>query len=479
MTFVPRTISAEEERRQSGTFGRRLVWLFFRLGAGRVLGLGLFLGGLLRYRSYSRPVLGLWSYSFCLFLLTVGALWLAELARSLRVLRLPNTDFGSGSSTIAKFSDLAILSWGAASFLDAGDAPDNALRFTELVFFGSMVPAAAILEWTTLVLLFLATATFVIPRLKGKWVQVGLAVGTILVLALIGEGIFRIKVAVAPQLEPFPTNSQMIWKRRNVKLNREGWRDVDHAIPRPGGTRRLLIVGDSFAYGLGIAHTDDRLGEKLAKKLAAMTGEQWEPITAVAFETGSGNTLGEIQLLNRAVVYQPDLVLLIYVFNDMDYLFPKGPRNKTIFESAAKFHPAMILFRNSYLFQKLYMYSKMVYWRLTRAEWGQEYEDARLVSRHLEDVARFVAIGRQAGATVRVVPFSIRIVYSSEWRHHYKSFVDQARAYGIPVCSLEKVFDGFTYDELNINVFDGHPNEKANRLAADAVAECLTAELKN
>ena len=135
-----------------------------------------------------------------------------------------------------------------------------------------------------------------------------------------------------------------------MKLNREGWRDVNHAIPRPGRIRRLLIVGDSFAYGLGIPHTDDRLGERLTKKVVAMTGEHWEPITA---SFGGGNTLDEIQLLNRAVVYEPDLVLLIYVFNDMDYLLPKRPRDKTIFESAAKFHPAMILFRNSYLFQEL------------------------------------------------------------------------------------------------------------------------------
>src|SRR5262245_36727107 len=231
--LVSGAVSAKEEGRKPGMFGRPLVWLFFHIRAGRVLGLGLFLASLLRYRSYSRVVLGLWSYSFCLLLLTIAALWLAELVRSLRMLRLSNTGLGSGRSATGMFSDLAILSGCAASFLDACDAPANAFRFTELVFFGSIVPAAAILEWAALVLLFVAAAAFVIPRLKGKWVQVGLAVGTILVLALIGEGIFRIKVAVAPQLEPFPTSSKMIWQRRYGKLNREGWRDVDHAIPRP------------------------------------------------------------------------------------------------------------------------------------------------------------------------------------------------------------------------------------------------------
>ncbi|MGB2887246.1 MAG: SGNH/GDSL hydrolase family protein [Candidatus Acidiferrales bacterium] len=458
-----------------GNLGSRFASLFFRIRAGRVLGLGLFLTGLLTYRSFNRAVFGFWSYGFFLFILAVSALWLAELASSLRMLRLSNADFGSGGCAVAKLLDLAILTWGAAFFLDARDTPDKALRFAELVFFGSILPAAALLEWITLVFLFLALVIFMVPRLKGKWAQGGLAVGTILVLALVGEGICRVKVAVSPQLEPFPTNSQALWKRRYVKLNREGWRDADHAISGEAGTRRLLVVGDSFAYGLGIAHIEDRLGELLAKKLVTMTDERWEPIN-VSF--GGGNTLDEIELLNRAVIYKPDVVLLIYVFNDMNYLLPATPEDETIFKPGGKFHPVMILFRNSFLFQELYLYYHIVYWRLTGADFGKEYEDAQLLSRHLQDVARFVSIARQAGANVWVIPFSIRIVHSPQWLHRYRTFVDQARAHSIPVCSLEKSFDGFTYRQLNINMFDGHPNERANLLATKAVAECLGTELR-
>jgi len=54
MGFMPRAVSAEEGRGQSGAFGRRFVRLFFCIGTGRVLGLGPFLAGLLRYRSSSR-----------------------------------------------------------------------------------------------------------------------------------------------------------------------------------------------------------------------------------------------------------------------------------------------------------------------------------------------------------------------------------------------------------------------------------------
>lgn len=472
MSFVSNTLSEREGGLKSGPLRGHLVGLFFRLRAGRVLGLALFLAGLFRFRSYhSRPVFGLWSYPFFLFLLLISAVWLVELARSLRVLRLRDSSFHSDRSILAKLLDLAMLTWGAASFLDAGEAPLNAGRVTELVFFGSIVPAAAILEWIALLLLFVATAAFVAPRLKGKWARVGLAVGTVFALAVIGEGILRTKVAVAPQVQPFPTSSHMAWKRRYVRVNREGWRDVDHAIAREAGTRRLLVVGDSFGYGLGIVRIEDRLGEQLARKLSTATGERWESMNV---STGGANTLDEILFLNRAIAYRPDLVLLTYVFNDMDYLLPSA--HVDVFESRGKFHPFLILFRNFYLFQELYMDSHIVYWRLTGADFGQEYENAQLLSRHLQDVARFVELAEQAGATARVVPFSIRIVQSPQWRRRYKMFVDRARAHGIPVCSLEKTFDGLTYGELNINAIDGHPNEKANLRAANAVAECLTAE---
>jgi hypothetical protein len=108
------------------------------------------------------------------------------------------------------------------------------------------------------------------------------------------------------------------------------------------GIHRLVIVGDSFEFDLGIPRLEDRLGEKLTNKLMAMTDEHWEPITA---SYGGWNTLDEIKPLNRAVIHQPELVVL-----NIDYLIPSPPKTKTIFDSAQKFHPLMILFRNSYLF---------------------------------------------------------------------------------------------------------------------------------
>lgn len=459
-----------------GILGREVVGVFLRFRLGRVLGLALLVAGLCCYRSYeNRPVMGLWSYPFFLVIVVASSLLLAAVVLSLWASVRANRGYGVSQSSAMISIDLAILFWGFAYFLSAFDAPANAGRVTDLNFFGSVMPAAALLEWIALVLLFVAVAGFIIGKLTGGWAKAGLAVGAILVVALVGEGIARVRVAVAPVTEGFPTNSSAVWARRYVKLNHEGWRDMEHPISRDPTTRRLLIVGDSFAFGWGIPRVEDRLGEQLEGRLERRTGVRWELLNASRLDS---NTLDEIRFMQRMAVYKPDVVLLIYVFNDLDYLFPVTPRDSPSDQSSwARFYPQWLLYRNSYLFQEVFVRLRLIWYRIRQDQGPDPYRDALLVSRHLADVARFVAIAAQSGATGRVVPFDVTIVRDGSARSRYQEFAQQAVAYGIPICSLEKTFNGYAYPDLTINALDGHPNETANRLAAAAVGDCLTTQV--
>jgi hypothetical protein len=418
----------------------------------------------------------MWSPTVAVFFACVGCLWLAELIRLRRAYGKAKADPTLERSSSMQLLDVAVFAWGAAYFLDAGAAPQNAGTIADLVFFGSIEPIAAILQWFTLILLFLAAARFVAPRVKGrrKQAQIALSVGTFLVLGLLGEGVCRFQALVFPTLETFPTYSTMIWKQRHVSLNSEGWRDSEHRMVAPAGEHRFLVIGDSFAFGLGIANINDRLGEQLVPRLERITGQTWKSINA---SFGGGDTLDEIRLLKRALIFKPNMVLLIYVFNDMDYLLPKQPQQETIFQRNAEFNPFMILFRNSYVFQELYMDWKLVYWRFTAKDFGQGYDHPNLLARHMKDVRRFVDIARQTGARVLVIPFSIRVVDSSLWRTRYHLFLEQARADGVPICSLAHAFDGYHYTQLDVSEFDGHPNALANHIAARVVAGCLRTEM--
>ena len=48
--------------------------------------------------------------------------------------------------------------------------------------------------------------------------------------------------------------------RTHVRLNRQGFRDIDHALKADPGVRRLLVVGDSIAFGWGVPDPKDRFG---------------------------------------------------------------------------------------------------------------------------------------------------------------------------------------------------------------------------
>lgn len=450
------------------------VRAFWRFRLGRLLGLALFIAGLCSYRSYeSRVVLGLWSRVFFALIVVATALLLVELLRSFLRPSL------GGLSRPAKLLDLAFVSWGTAYLLSARDAAVNGGRIADLNLFGSHMPAAALLEWTALLLLVLAARAFVSAKVNEKWIQVRLAIVTTLFLFLLGEGIARVKVAVAPATQGFPTLSSTVWGQRYVRLNREGWRDAEHRLSAAPGTRRLLVVGDSFAFGWGLRRVEDRVGERLATWLNTRGGAHWESLNA---SKGDSHTLDEIGYLERMSVYKPNFVMLLYVFNDIDYLAPVTRREGPFAAGRSflyRFHPLWLVYKNSYLFQEIFVRLRMIYYRVHGDDRPDPYADPLLLSRHMADVARFTDLAKQEGAVVRVVPFDLAVALDPKVRSRYERFVQQASADGVPICSLEKTFDGFSYRDLTVNALDGHPNEIANHLAAEAVALCIAPDTGN
>ena len=442
----------------------RIVGFLLQYRAGRILGFLLFFAGILQYHSYKKQILGLWSYSFLLVVMC------AALVILFLLLILPRKHF----------IDLAVFCWGLAYFLSALDSPDNASRITDLNLFGSVQPVAALLEWLALVILFVAAARM-IPQLNDRWSGLGIFTATILLIALAGEGYCRIKVAISPEMQSLPSYSTEAWKRRYVRLNSEGYRDVEHSLARDPAKSRLLLVGDSFGFGWGIRRLQDRLGEQTALRLSAATGKSWEPINA---SVPGADTMDEIGYLTHMVDYQPNAVVLIYVFNDIDYLIPKINIARQL-----RNYWVRVLWHNSYLFQELFARLRMIYYRfrrpgpalpsavsdeITDSEFAA-YANPEMLSHHLADLARFVEIGQKKGANMLIVPFDLSFSVQHRALLRYQEFVRQAQARGIPVCSLEHTWDGLPYRSLAVSSTDGHPNEAADRLAADAIAKCFLA----
>ena len=168
------------------------------------------------------------------------------------------------------------------------------------------------------------------------------------------------------------------------------------------------------------------------------------------------------------------------MFNDINYLRPKdeyaGPIRapKSLLD---RLQPLWLLYNNSYLFQELFVHGRLVYYQFGGGQREDPYMDAARLSRHLEDVSRFVATAKETGAIVAVVPFEHRNLATAEKEARYRRFVESATQAGIPVWPMTETFAGHPLDQLSVNKLDGHPNELAHGLAAAAIADRVLAEL--
>ena len=99
--------------------------------------------------------------------------------------------------------------------------------------------------------------------------------------------------------------------------NSDGIRDREVDRPAPPGEFRILAVGDSFTFGQGVAFDDcypQRLQRELNRPGAARR------IRVINAGKAAANTDWEFRYLEgRGAVYQPDLVLVQFYANDVEY----------------------------------------------------------------------------------------------------------------------------------------------------------------
>jgi len=107
--------------------------------------------------------------------------------------------------------------------------------------------------------------------------------------------------------------------KEGIQTNSLGIRDREYQIPKPQGTFRILILGDSIAYGLNLKRKD--IFSKSLQELlnSAQHKINYEVINAAI---PGYNTMQEyIAFVNKWYVYKPDLVLVGYCSNDMGPAF--------------------------------------------------------------------------------------------------------------------------------------------------------------
>ncbi|MCC6802931.1 MAG: SGNH/GDSL hydrolase family protein [Anaerolineae bacterium] len=131
--------------------------------------------------------------------------------------------------------------------------------------------------------------------------------GTLVVLLAVGEAYFRFLYA-APEGRLASNN----WMARYWHTNSAGFRDREWQEADWRDKTTIAVVGDSFTAGWGIVDPADRFADVLAQRL----GDAY-----AVFNLGvpGASTPEEQHTLERAPDPTPDVVILQYFLNDIDY----------------------------------------------------------------------------------------------------------------------------------------------------------------
>jgi lysophospholipase L1-like esterase len=99
--------------------------------------------------------------------------------------------------------------------------------------------------------------------------------------------------------------------------NSLGFRDREHAVAKPKGVYRVVVLGDSIAAGLHVEHNQD-VFPPILEQLLDQAGLHAEVINLAV----SGyNTQQEVEMLReKGLQYHPDLVLVAYTMSSREHL---------------------------------------------------------------------------------------------------------------------------------------------------------------
>jgi GDSL-like Lipase/Acylhydrolase family len=306
---------------------------------------------------------------------------------------------------------------------------------------------------------------------RGEIALVLASIALVLTLAEVGA---RLLGAGTPRPSGYaPVNTR---RRGMSPTNAKGYRDNEHPLAKPAGVRRLLSLGDSFAWGAGIEF-EDTYPQRLERSLSRRRREPWR---VVNLALPGMNTVDEAsQLVQEGFAYGPDIVLVGYVLNDSEDSEAAEARRARDWAEERQQKREPRLFDRSALY-------RLVAGRL----WATAENRRRIAgykSMYAADAPGWVAAQKALKlmgglCRERGVPFVVTIfpLFGQPLDDRYPFADIHARvreassAAGAKVIDLLPSYRGLRWDLLVVDgVEDEHPNEIAHRIAADVISKAL------
>jgi len=253
-----------------------------------------------------------------------------------------------------------------------------------------------------------------------------------------------------------------------IKTNSLGLRDREYNPQKPEGAKRVILLGDSFTMGWGVASED--LYSKRLERILNSSGGSYE---AINMGTGNYNTVMELELFKwKGLALAPDLVILMFFLNDTEPV----PRERTGLTYAVVGHSYFA----SFLFDRL---TRLRSRFLRNFEWSTYYRDlySSKNSASLAAAARatreIVGLCNQRGIRLLIVNIpELRELEPYQFGYatdYIRGLAEEAR---VPFLDLLPALRPYPPQSLWVSNEDPHANSKANAIIAQAIYEKITTE---
>ncbi len=142
--------------------------------------------------------------------------------------------------------------------------------------------------------------------------EIALLLAAVLVALLVAEGAARLVGGAGASGGYAPLRTG---RRERQPTNALGYRDLERVQPKPAGVRRLVCLGDSFTWGVGVLF-DDAWPQRVERTLSRTRGERWEAVNLA--EPGMNAVQQVSRLDSEGFGYEPDVVVMAWVMNDSE-----------------------------------------------------------------------------------------------------------------------------------------------------------------
>lgn len=316
----------------------------------------------------------------------------------------------------------------------------------------------AALFWVSLSGLLVLPVIRIPSRAVWRWLIVCLG----LVISFVAvEGVLRASMPI------------MIHQDAEAALYRDnslGYRDVEHELAKPTGTKRILVLGDSVTYGARVKVEEmysTRIGDLLRE---ANPGIKFEIIN---ISRPGWNTPEELSaLIKHGLPLKPDLVILGFVLNDAE---PAGP--------AFKIYPLLPQSLNSQLsWYYLTTFVNFIYNRILQSSSKYPDYEAYLLGLYSEgqpgwetcraNHREMIRVSREAGAPLLCVLFPLSMDFENyTFKSVHQTVTEVMQSNGAEVVDLLSCYSKHPPKDLQVSFMDSHPSALGHGLAAEAAVQ--------